>query len=51
MHDLVNLSDQLATGHLRVQIGLEVGWNQAGRAVDALLERRLAGKAVLHVDQ
>jgi NADPH:quinone reductase len=51
VHDLVNLSDQLATGHLQAQIGLEVGWGEAGRALDALLDRRLTGKAVLRVDQ
>jgi NADPH:quinone reductase-like Zn-dependent oxidoreductase len=51
VHDLVNLSDQLATGHLQPQIGLEVGWHEADKAIDALLERRLAGKAVLHVEQ
>jgi NADPH:quinone reductase len=51
VHDLVNLSDQLATGHLRADIGLEVGWRDAGPALDALLERRIAGKVVVHVDQ
>ncbi|MDQ1533885.1 MAG: hypothetical protein QOF28_1646 [Actinomycetota bacterium] len=51
VHDLVNLSDQVATGHLQAQIGLEVGWHEAGTAIEALVERRLAGKAVLHVEQ
>ena len=51
VHDLVNLSDQVATGRLQAQIGLEVGWHEAAQALDALLDRRLTGKAVLHVDQ
>jgi NADPH2:quinone reductase len=51
VHDLVNLADQLATGHLDAEIGLEVGWRDAARAADALLERRVAGKAVLRVEQ
>jgi NADPH:quinone reductase-like Zn-dependent oxidoreductase len=51
VHDLVNLADQLATGHLDVQIGLELGWADALRAFDALRDRQFTGKAVLHVDQ
>ena len=50
VHDLVNLADQLATGRLDAQIGLELEWADAARAVDALLERRLVGKAVLRVE-
>ena len=51
VHDLVNLADQLATGHLEAQIGLELPWRDAARAFDTLMERQLAGKAVLHVEQ
>lgn len=51
VHDLVNLADQLATGRLEAQVGLELPWSDAARAFDALLDRQLAGKAVLHVDQ
>lgn len=51
VHDLVNLADQLATGHLDSKIGLEVDWSEAAEAFDALLGRRLAGKAVLRIEQ
>jgi NADPH:quinone reductase-like Zn-dependent oxidoreductase len=51
VHDLVNLADQLATGHLDAQIELEVDWHDAAAALDALLDRRVAGKAVLRIDQ
>jgi NADPH:quinone reductase len=50
VHDLVNLADQLATGHLDAQIELELDWRAAADAFDALLDRRLAGKAVLLVE-
>jgi NADPH:quinone reductase-like Zn-dependent oxidoreductase len=49
VHDLVNLADQLATGHLDAQIKLELDWSDAAKAFDALLGRQLAGKAVLRV--
>jgi NADPH:quinone reductase len=51
VHDLVNLADQVATGHLDPQIVMEVDWQDAARAFDALLDRRLAGKAVLRITQ
>jgi NADPH2:quinone reductase len=51
VHDLVNLADQLTTGRLDAQIGLEIEWADAARAFDALLGRQLAGKAVLRVQQ
>lgn len=51
VHDLVNLADQLATGRLDVEIGLEVDWRDAARAGDALLQRQIVGKAVLRVEQ
>ncbi|MDQ1467346.1 MAG: NADPH:quinone reductase [Actinomycetota bacterium] len=51
VHDLVNLADQLATGRLDAQIELDLDWREAARAFDALLGRRLAGKAVLRVEQ
>ena len=50
-HEIANLADQLATGRLDAEIGLEVGWHDAARAADALLERQVAGKAVLRVEQ
>jgi NADPH2:quinone reductase len=49
VHDLVNLADQLATGHLDSQIDLELDWHDAAAAFDALLERRIPGKAVLRI--
>jgi hypothetical protein len=49
VHDLVNLADQLATGHLEAQVELELDWDEAAKAFDALLGRHLAGKAVLRV--
>jgi NADPH:quinone reductase len=51
VHDLVNLADQLATGHLDAQIELELDWHDAAKAFDALLDRRIAGKAVLRIEQ
>ena len=49
-HDLDGLARQVATGHLEVQVGLEVGWGDAATAARALLDRRVAGKAVLRVE-
>jgi NADPH:quinone reductase-like Zn-dependent oxidoreductase len=49
VHDLVNLADQLATGRLVSDIELEVDWSDAAGAFDALLDRRVSGKAVLRV--
>jgi NADPH:quinone reductase-like Zn-dependent oxidoreductase len=40
----------LAAGRLHPQIDLDASWRDAGDAMHALLERRIAGKAVLHVD-
>jgi NADPH:quinone reductase len=40
----------LAAGRLDPQIDSEASWRDAGDAIHALLERRIAGKAVLHVD-
>jgi NADPH:quinone reductase len=47
---LTRLGGLVATGRLDPQIDLELGWRDAGRAIEALLERRVAGKAVLLVD-
>jgi NADPH:quinone reductase-like Zn-dependent oxidoreductase len=49
VHDLVNLADQLATGRLASEIELEVDWTDAASAFDALLDRRVSGKAVLRI--
>lgn len=39
-----------AAGRLDGQVELEGSWRQPGPAIDALLRRRIGGKAVLHVD-
>jgi NADPH:quinone reductase len=40
----------VAAGRLDPHIGLETSWREAADAIQALLDRRIAGKAVLHVD-
>jgi hypothetical protein len=40
----------LAAARLDSQIDLEASWREAGGAIEALVDRRIAGKAVLHVD-
>jgi len=48
--DLARLAALVAAGELDCQIDLEMSWREAGTAMEALLERRVAGKAVLRVD-
>ena len=48
--DLSRLARLVATGELDCQIDLRSSWREPGAAIDALLERRIAGKAVLLVD-
>ncbi len=48
--DLARLAALVAAGELDTQIDLEGSWRDPGPAIEALLERRVAGKAVLHVD-
>jgi len=48
--ELSYLASLATTGGLESRIDLRVGWHDAGAAVDALLERRVAGKAVLTID-
>jgi hypothetical protein len=48
--DLTRLCTLMAAGRLDGQIELEASWREPSRAFDALLERRIGGKAVLHVD-
>jgi NADPH:quinone reductase len=48
--DLDRLCTLMANGHLDGQIEIEASWREPSRAIDALLERRIGGKAVLHVD-
>jgi NADPH2:quinone reductase len=47
---LSRLLTLLAAGELDPQIDLELSWREAGDAIRALNDRRIAGKAVLHVD-
>ena len=44
------LAALVASGRLECQIDLEASWRDPGPAIAALLDRRVAGKAVLHVD-
>ena len=48
--DLALLVSLVASGDLRPQVGYEAGWRELGRAVEALGERRIKGKAVLRVE-
>ena len=48
--DLRRLADLIAAGKLDPQIDLSVSWSDAGQAIEALLDRRVNGKAVLRVD-
>ena len=48
--DLARLAALVARGDLDTQIDREASWREAGDALRALLDRRIAGKAVLHVD-
>lgn len=47
---LARLVDLVAAGRLAPQIDREASWREAADAVEALLDRRVRGKAVLHVD-
>jgi NADPH:quinone reductase len=48
--DLSRLCALAAGGRLDGQVELECSWREVGSAIDALLSRRIGGKAVLHVD-
>jgi len=48
--DLARLAALVAAGELDTQIDLETSWRDPAPALAALLERRVAGKAVLLVD-
>jgi NADPH:quinone reductase len=47
--DLARLCRLMADGRLDGQIELEGSWREPSRALEALLKRRVGGKAVLHV--
>jgi NADPH:quinone reductase-like Zn-dependent oxidoreductase len=48
--DLTRLCALAVAGRLDGQVEFEGSWRQPGPAIDALLRRRIGGKAVLHVD-
>jgi NADPH:quinone reductase-like Zn-dependent oxidoreductase len=48
--DLRRLADLVAEQKLDPQIDLTLSWREAGSAIEALLDRRVNGKAVLTVD-
>ena len=48
--ELSYLASLAGTGALESRIDLRVSWRDAASAVDALLDRRVAGKAVLTID-
>jgi NADPH:quinone reductase len=48
--DLRRLADLIAAGKLDPQIDLTRSWSDAGQAIEALLDRRVNGKAVLRTD-
>jgi NADPH:quinone reductase len=49
--DLRRLCQLMVDGRLDGQVEFEGGWRQPGPAIEALLQRRIGGKAVLHVDR
>ena len=49
VRDLTLLVDELAAGRLDPQIDLVTSWQDVDTAIDALMDRRVAGKAVLTV--
>ena len=48
--DLATLVTLLSTGHLTVDVGWQGSWTDLDQAADAMLGRKLRGKAVLEID-
>ena len=48
--DLERLCVLVADGRLDGQVELECSWREPAAALDAILQRRIGGKAVLHID-
>lgn len=48
--DLGRLAELVATGRLQCSIDREASWREAAAAIEALMDRRVAGKAVLVVE-
>ncbi len=49
--DLRRLAELVAAGKLDPQIDLTASWSEAGAAIEALMDRRVNGKAVLTVER
>jgi NADPH2:quinone reductase len=49
VRDLRFLAEEVAAGRLDPQVSLTASWREAGSALEALVERRVRGKAVLTV--
>ncbi len=48
--DLALLASLIADGSLKPQIGIERSWRDFAEVAEQLRDRRVAGKAVFHVD-
>jgi NADPH:quinone reductase len=48
--DLRRLAELVAGGRLKCSVDHEASWREAPEAIEALIDRRIAGKAVLRVD-
>ena len=48
--DLRRLAELISAGRLDPQIALTASWTEVGSAIDALMDRRVNGKAVLSLD-
>jgi NADPH:quinone reductase-like Zn-dependent oxidoreductase len=48
--DLARLAELVAGGRVRCPIGREQSWREAPDAIEALMQRQVAGKLVLHLD-
>lgn len=48
--DLAYMAHLIGEGRLQPQVGLELSWRELGKAVTALRDRQVNGKAVLRVD-
>lgn len=48
---LSRLAAMIAAGTLKPHIAAEAGWHDIGRVAQALLDRKIAGKAVLHAEE
>jgi NADPH:quinone reductase len=49
--DLTRLIALVASGRLDPQVVRQSSWREAGAAIEALIDRQVAGKVVLHIDR